>query len=55
MFKVNNKDQNDVCRVSLLVVNDGVFIVNFEQTYFTPYFSVSIINFEQVFTRWEDA
>ena len=41
MFKVNNKD---TC--------SGVFILNFERTYFTPWSSVFIVNFEHIIAFW---
>ena len=41
MFKVNNKD---TC--------SGVFILNFERTYFTPCSSVFIVNFEHIIAFW---
>ena len=37
MFKVNNQDQNILLVSKLLIL-----------TYFTPFFSKSIVNFEQV-------
>ena len=50
MFKVNNKD----ILVSLLLTL-GVVLVSLLLTleYFTPYSSVSIVNFEQINAGWE--
>ena len=47
MFKVNNKDLR-----TTPVASFGVFMVNFEHTYFTPCSSVSNVNFEQVHSGW---
>ena len=43
MFKVNNK--------AMKVTSSGVFIINFE-TYFTPFSSDSVVNFEQINVCW---
>ena len=61
MFKVNNRNTRTTCEIcSKLTIKtpeqhhwrrSGVFIVNYG-TYFTPYSSVSIINFEQVNAGW---
>ena len=46
MFKVNNKG-NIKCHWH----RSGVFIVNFE-THFTPYSSVSVVNFKHTIAGW---
>ena len=46
MFKVNNKDT----RTTSERRRSGVFIVNVE--HISQYFSISIVNFEQVNVRW---
>ena len=47
MFKVNNKNNK-----TTLMTFSGVFIVNFEQ-FFTPFSSVSIVDFELGIVSWE--
>ena len=48
MFKVNNKDTTKRRHWR----RSGVFIANFEHN-FTPFYSVSIVGFEQVNVCWE--
>ena len=65
MFKVNNKDTRKSCEIcSKLTIKlperrhqrcFGVFNVNFKHiSYFTSFFSVSIVDFEQVNVTWVD-
>ena len=50
MFKVSNRNTRTRCEIcSKLTIKTP------EQRYFTPCFSVFIVNFEQVNAGWEDA
>ena len=64
MFKVNNKNTrfgvNDVVLIFLLLTlsifhtyRSGIFIANLKQ--FNTFFSVSIVDFEQVNVTWGDS
>ena len=59
LFKINSRNTRKKCKICSKLTSwrhsrcSGVFVVNFEHNYFTPFSRVSIVVFEQENVCWE--